>query len=155
MTAEPASFTLPLPHIEVPPARQRTPLRRIVTTEPPPQPTADPRRRQAWLAVRMMDLPFAAALRSLTAEQNSALMPRPLVIVDEDRFRSVLCCNERAYEHGVRPGHRLNAAIALCASLECLPRSLPQESTLLESLAHHCQRFTPIVVVEPPNELVL
>ncbi|HEY6641071.1 DNA polymerase Y family protein [Povalibacter sp.] len=155
MNAERAPFTLPLPHIELPEARRRVPLRRVVTTEPPPQPTTDPRRRQAWLAVRLMDLPFAAALRALTAEQRSTVTHRPLAVVDDDRFRSVLSCNEHAHRHGVRPGHRLNAAIALCAPLECLPRSLPQETQLLESLALHCQRYTPTVVIEPPNELVL
>lgn len=153
MSMRRASLTLPLPHLELPPPRHS--LRGVITSELPPQRTVDPRRRQAWLAVRLIDLPWVAAMQAMTSERRSGMTQRPVAIVDDDRFRSVLNCNAAAHAHGVRPGHRMNAAIALCAPLECLARSPPQETQLLESLALHCQRFTPTVIIEPPNELAL
>lgn len=146
------SLTLPLPHIE--PSEACAPLRRILTAEAS-RPSAELRRRQAWLAVRMTNLPLVAAMRSMTAGRQSTAMHHPLAIVDDDRFRTVLCCNDPAYAPGIRPGQRLNTAIALYARLDCLPRSRPEETRLLESLALHCQRFTPTVIIEPPNELLL
>ncbi|HEY6641527.1 DNA polymerase Y family protein [Povalibacter sp.] len=153
MKAVPTS--LPLPHIDLPQAT-RPPLRPVVVTQPPP-PASHPeaRKRHAWLAIHLTELPLAAALQVMKPEDRTSLLAQPLVLVDEDRFRSVLCCNDLAYAYGVRPGHRLNAAISLCAQVQCLPRAVAMEAQVLEAVAHHCQRFTPTVVIEPPNELVL
>ena len=147
-----ASLTLPLPHIE--PLEARAPPRRILTVEAA-RPDAGLRGRQAWLAVRMTNLPLIAAMRSLTAARQSTAKHHPLAVVDNDRFRTVRCCNDPAHALGIRPGQRLNTAIALYAQLDCLPRSRPEETRRLESLALHCQRFTPTVIIEPPNELLL
>ncbi|AMN46541.1 hypothetical protein ACG33_05400 [Steroidobacter denitrificans] len=152
MKAAPASLTLPLPHIE-PLEAGRAPLRRILTAGPSRSGTG-PRRRQAWLAVRMTNLPLAAVMRCMTAEASTA-QQRPLAILDDDRYRSVLCCNDLAHARGVRPGQRLNTAITLYAQLDCLARSRSAEVRLLESLALLCRRFTPMIVIEPPSELLL
>lgn len=157
MKAGRASPTLPLPHIEpldAEPLDARRPLLRHILTAEPSRP-GDLRRRSAWLAVRMTNLPLAAVMRSMSAEQQSTASHRPLAIVDDDRFRSVLCCNDLAHAHGVRPGQRLNSAIALYAQLDCPSRSRLAEARLLESLTLHCQRFTPMIVIEPPNELLM
>lgn len=147
--------TLPLPYVDTVDTRARAPHPVLVTDKPPPAQQPEARRRQAWLAIRLTQLPLTAALRAMSETERAAVIQRPLALVDEDRFRSVLCCNDLAHTHGIRPGHRLNAAIALCSQLHCLPRATALESEVLESLAHHCQRFTPTIVIEPPNELLL
>ena len=71
------------------------------------------------------------------------------------RQQNVLAGNEAAYAAGVRPGQSLNAAIAFAAQLEVLPRDAVKECARLAHLAAWCQRFTPLVSLEPGNELLL
>jgi protein ImuB len=83
------------------------------------------------------------------------LLQQPLVVLDQDRQRRVLSANHMALASGVRPGHTLNAALALCAQLQLLPRDVHAEKKLLAGLAAWAQRYTPLVSVEAPNELLL
>jgi protein ImuB len=76
-------------------------------------------------------------------------------VVDSDRRATLLACNAIAQARGVRPGHSLNASIALCPAIQILPRDLNSEAALLDVLATRCERYTSTVSVEPPNELLL
>jgi protein ImuB len=67
----------------------------------------------------------------------------------------VLAGNAAAYAAGVRPGQSLNAAIAFASQLEARPRNAAQEQERLARLAAWCQQFTPLVSLEPGNELLL
>lgn len=155
MKAHAKHLNLALPLVDdaqpIAPARRRL----IAPARPTPPVEPVPRARQAWLAIRLPEWSLHAALATLPADGRTRLNQAPLAVMDDDRFRSVLCCNDAAHRHGIRPGHRLNAAIALCATLECLSRNSPAERAHLEALACDCQRFTPLVAVEPPNELLL
>jgi protein ImuB len=85
-------------------------------------------------------------------KQRSAIV---IAIVDTDRQRRVLCCNTAALHAGIRPGHTFNAAIALCSHAQLYSRDLTAELELLEAIARSCQTYTPMVSIEPPNELLL
>jgi protein ImuB len=112
-------------------------------------------RKQTWLAVHFADWSLHAAMRAFASEQRANLMRQPLVVLDQDRQRRVLAANPAALAQGVRPGHTLNAALALCAQLQLLPRDTTAETRLLAELAEWAQRYTPLVSMEAPNELLL
>ena len=144
--------TLPLPLLQPP-----SPAALRIVSRPPPATPAQPetRARQAWLAIRLPVWPLYAALRRMTPNQQEALLRHPVALMQDDRQRSVLCCDPLAFKRGIRPGHSLNAAIALCAELKLLTRDEPAEQRLLNELALECQAYTPTVVVHAPNELLL
>ncbi len=78
------------------------------------------------------------------------------VIDPQSRQQFVLACNEKACAAGVRAGHSLNAAIALEPDLQARARDAARERARLVQLAAWCQRqFTPLVSLEPPDELLL
>jgi protein ImuB len=115
----------------------------------PPDAHAQPRKGQLWIAIHLSRL----ALDCLRLPEIDA---RPLAIVDaSDRMQTVLACNPVASSAGVRAGQPLNAALALESSLETRPRDALGEQTLLEQIAAWCHRFTPVVSLEPPDELLL
>ena len=89
------------------------------------------------------------------ARRGGVLTQKPLAVVDEDRRGTLIACNAIAHARGVRVGHSLNAAIALCAEMQFLPRQPTAETELLEQLASDCEKYTSFVSVEPPNELLL
>jgi protein ImuB len=112
-------------------------------------------RKQTWLALHFSDWSMHAVLRTLSHEQRAVLTQKPVAIVDQDRQRRVLTANHVALARGVRVGHTLNAALALCSQLQLLPRDIAAEHKLLLELAAWAQRYTPLVSMESPNELLL
>lgn len=142
MTAVAHMLPQPLAAPVVPPVGgQETPARKM--------------RKQAWLALHFADWPLHAVLSTLAAEQCVQLAVQPVVVLDADRQRHVLVANAMAQRHGIRAGHTLNAAMALCAELKSLPRNARAETELLMRLAAWAQRYTPVVSIEAPNELLL
>ncbi len=131
----------------------------IAPAQPPPSGpqlrSAPGARKAAWLALHFVDWPLLAVLSGMTLEQRLALESRPFAIIDDDRKRRVLVCNQPARTSGLCPGHSLNAAIALCSRLEVAARDPTREAALLEAAARSCQRYTSTVSIEPPNELLL
>lgn len=113
------------------------------------------RRRTIWLAVHLPDWPLHAALSALTTEARARLEAQPVVIVDDDRRGTIVTCNAEAISLGIRPGHSLNACIALCADTHFLPRHHVRERLLLDEIALLAQRYTSSVSLQPPNELLL
>lgn len=146
------SLPLELPLHDAPSISDRASTLQSVPSAPQAPPRAK-RRRAVWLAVHLNHWPLYAAL----ASQSSAAghLARPIAVVDCDRRASVLAVSDAAARCGVRPGHSLNAAIALCAHLQFLPRAAAREVQLLEALAERCEQFTGTVSLQPPNELLL
>lgn len=150
-------FALPLPFADPAPRITRVPVLRTVQTPaaPPPQPDTQARRRAVWLAVHLQGWPIHTALSALTDPARSVLIEQPLAVVNGDRHSTVAACNERAATFGIRAGHSLNAAIALCADTQFLPRDENREVDLLQQVASHCEQYTSLISVQPPNEVLL
>lgn len=146
---------LPLPLPEVPSIqRQDRSLGPLKPSEAPPSARRSKRPR-VWVALHFPSWPLHAALSRLPELEREALAGEPCATVDDDRRRRVLACNEVAQKHGVRPGHALNAAVALCPQMHFLPRDRVQEAQLLTQMARLFQAYTPVVSSEPPDELLL
>lgn len=128
----------------------------VVTTRPPPAaPQLHVRRKAVWLALRFPAWPLVAVLAGASEQQRAVFQAQPFAVIDQDRKRRVLVCNEHARSCGLRPGHALNAAIALCGDLQVAERNMQREAELLETAARSCQRYTSTVSIEPPNQLLL
>jgi protein ImuB len=103
---------------------------------------------QLWIAVCLPNLAFDALRCSVGNE--------PAVVVEaQDGQIHVVAANGQARDFGIAPGCKLNAALALAASLKVLERSPRTERAHLESLAASAQTLTPIVSIEPPETLLL
>lgn len=149
------SLPLPFPESTLP-ARPR-PL--LLAVEAPaavrritPTPT---RRRAVWLALHLQGWPLHASLSTLGEAERSTLASRALAVVDADRRGTIAACNDFAEQQGIRPGHSLNAAIALCADTKFLIRDMKRESDLLQQTADLAYQYTSSVHLQPPNELLL
>jgi protein ImuB len=119
--------------------------------EPPPEAQLSrTSARRLWLAI---DLPRLA----LEAVQDFPTSQGSMAVIDpQSRQQIVLACNETARAAGVRAGQSLNAAIALEPQLQTRARDAASERARLVQLAAWCQRqFTPLVSLEPPDELLL
>jgi protein ImuB len=146
-TIQPAPVPVPVP-VRVP-----TPIE--VPSRPSPAIAASPRRAQAWLALHFAELSLAAAYHAAPSEQRTALDTSPWAVVDQDRLKHVVACNQLAWNCGVRQGHRMNAAIALCASLTLVAREVTAETQLLEAITSSCLKYTSAVSLQSPNEVLL
>jgi protein ImuB len=146
-------FEAPARKLALTPVPAPAPIER--PANPSPTALASPRRSQAWLALHFADLPLAAAYHSAPAELRATLNTSPWAVVEQDRLKHVVNCNELAWKLGVRPGHRMNAAIALCASLTLIAREITAEKQLHERIATHCLKYSSAVSLQPPNEVLL
>lgn len=113
------------------------------------------RRAQAWLALHFGQWPLYVSLSSFTAQQRQNMQSQPIAVLGADRQRRVLACNAAAVRQGIRPGHTLNAAIALCTELRLLERDPVRETELLKRMASWAHRYTPWVNIASENELLL
>jgi protein ImuB len=145
--ALPLPLATPTP-VDAPTLRPLLPL-------PAPSRPAIKKRRAVWLAIHLRGWQLHAALAGLDDNERALLSSKPLAVVEGDRRATLVACNALAHARGVRPGHSLNASIALCAETQFLSRNLESEASLLEGVATHCERYTSMVSIEPPNELLL
>ncbi len=102
-----------------------------------------------WLAIHLPELPLEVFD---TADRRE----RPAVVVEEQGGRMrIVTASSKARKQGVETGMELRAACALCRDLVIYPRDLRAEQCYLEQLAGRAGRFTPQVVLEPPQALLL
>jgi protein ImuB len=149
------ALPLQLPAPSSTPARTDTPaLRPVPTATRAPLPRSN-RRRTVWLGIHLHGWQLHATLMRLQRAEAEVLIQKPLAVVDEDRRGTLVACNAIAHARGVRVGHSLNAAIALCADMQFRPRQPAAETELLQQFATDCDKYTSVVSVEPPNELLL
>jgi len=102
-----------------------------------------------WLALFLPELPLQLA-------QRACKEPHPRVVVDGPATRPVvLCANPQAREMGVRHGMAVASARALVHDLTVLQRNETVEALSLQNLASWAYQFTPAVVVQPTEGLIL
>jgi protein ImuB len=108
---------------------------------------AQPRRRQLWLCVDFHRLPL---------EVFAVAAPMPMAVLEGEGGGLRICqCNEAATRDGLHAGMPLNAALALCPTLEIRERAPDREVSALERLAAWACQFTDLVSPEPPHRLLL
>ena len=151
----PVPVTVPVPTPAPTPTRIETPVLRPVPPAAPAPVSTSTRRRSVWLAIHLRGWQLHATLMQLALHERESLNRQPLAVVEDDRRGTLVACNALAHARGVRAGHSLNAAIALCAEMQFLPRQPASETELLRQIATECDRYTPFVSLEPPNELLL
>lgn len=77
------------------------------------------------------------------------------IIDGPPRQEKIHACTEAAAAFGVHPGQRLSAALALDGSLRLCARKPEAEQAALQRLAGWAQQFTPVVIVQAPDGLLL
>jgi len=104
--------------------------------------------KQLWLCLRLHTLALDIVHRSLPAVQCEG------AIAIHERQR-ILLANAAAQAAGIQDGMTTNAARALASEIVLLKREEHAEHKALDSLAQHCYRFTPTVVIKAPDCLLL
>jgi protein ImuB len=119
-----------------------------------PVPAARAAARHLWLAVHLPQLALECLLRSApVAASRSTPLPQ-VVVSGEGAQCEVVAVDAAALGLGIRKGHGLNAAYALCPLLEVVPRDLACEQQRLQTLARLATQYTPWVSLEPPDGLL-
>jgi protein ImuB len=94
--------------------------------------------------------------RDRTQTPSDAPDERPLAIVE--RVGSALrlaAVDARAAAGGCASGMALAAARAVCPSLRVVPAAPHEDAGLLDAVADWCDRYTPLVALDPPQGLLL
>jgi protein ImuB len=102
-----------------------------------------------WIALYLPDLPLQLA-------QRASPTPRPCVIADGPALRPLVhCANLAARERGVTQDMPVAAARALAGELLVLPREETSEAQALHNLGCWASQFTPGVVLQTGEGLLL
>ena len=106
-----------------------------------------------WLGLYLPTLPLEALPQE--SREVSAGDPLRAVFEEQQGVRRVLMASTAAHAAGVTAGQSVNAALSLCPTLSLEERDRESESRLLRRLAIWADRFTPYVVIEASNLLLL
>ena len=100
-----------------------------------------------WLSVYLPQLPLESlSLSKFKVEKASNDKTElPIGIIEDNQ---IICINQKAYQLGVRIGHSLTSAYAICDEIHLHERHLQQERQLLESLAILVYSFSPNLVID-------
>ena len=96
-----------------------------------------------WLGLYFPELPL-----EVFAPQDTPAVSQ--VVTERGRHaEQVLRCNAAAHANGVRPGLRLQSALALEAALQVYPRDRAREQAALQRLAYWALQFSSQISFEP------
>lgn len=139
MSASPlAAKSLPLPFA--------LPCQQDAHTRPFAQ---DTRPQRLWLALYLPQLALEAVQRD--QHENS-----PAIVSKESHGRFVVAAaNSAAQDHGIALGMPVNAAWALCPSLQVAMCEPALETRCLQQLAQRLYRYSSVISVQPPNYLLV
>ena len=101
-----------------------------------------------WACLHFPDFSLQLLLRG-------APSPGPVIISTGGNRPTVLSCNPQARSHGIAPGMKVSAAIALAPDLVEHPRDATAERHALERTAAWAGQFTSMVSLAPPDALLL
>jgi protein ImuB len=113
---------------------------------------------ELWLAIHLPHYVLESLRRRTLAAQPVAGHDPGIatVVVDMEGGGKVVCAGDAAaIVAGVTRGMALNSALALLPGLHVLARDAQAERALLEAVATRAIGFTPRVVLEPPDAVLL
>ena len=92
---------------------------------------------------------------SLQLLQRAAISTAPVIVSTGGNRPAVLSCNAQARNHGIAPGMKVSAAIALAPDLTERHRDATGERHALERIAGWAGQFSSMVSLSPPDALLL
>ncbi|NVJ59947.1 MAG: DNA polymerase Y family protein [Gammaproteobacteria bacterium] len=98
-----------------------------------------------WLCVRFALLPLESFWITDNESQAIAICER----------NSVVCCNQQAYEFGVRAGQTVSTAYAITGDLKVIERRVEQEVEVLKTMALQVYPFSPVLSLWQPDKLLV
>ncbi len=113
---------------------------------------------ELWLAVHLPHYVLESLRRpGVRGDEAAARAGRvATVVVDNERQGKVVCaCDAAAAAAGIAPGMAINSALALAPAVHVRAREAHRERALLEAVAVAMSGFTPRVVLERPDEVLL
>jgi protein ImuB len=99
-----------------------------------------------WIAIHLPQLPLEIFLRGAPA-------PEPFAVADSRGF--ILACDRKAAARGIAPGMAAPAALALAGRLVVCARDPAAETEAVLGIAAWAGQFTPTVVVNLPDGVLL
>ncbi len=133
------------------------PGRRILALALPHLSTDRIRRQKAGKSWR-----FAAPREAIRGKAGSTFppaiadVPAPLAVIAKVRSAlRLVALDEQAEALGLRRGQTLTDARAMILTLEAVDADEDADRALLEHIADWAERYTPLVALSPPNELLL
>lgn len=114
-----------------------------------------------WLSNPAADLEIRREnrrLRSLASSPECSASSRIVLIVADERARRIVrACCDRARSHGVRPGMTFSQAAALVprVSLHVVQHDPDRDARALRALAIWAHRYSPTVMPDPPDGLLI
>jgi protein ImuB len=98
----------------------------------------------------------ASAARKSSDASSNAISALPLVVVAKvDNALRLSAVDRKATSLGLAAGMPLANARAMLPDLEVVAADEPADRKLLERIADWCERFTPLVALDPPRALLL
>ncbi len=100
-----------------------------------------------WLCIRFALLP----LESLWLGEFP-IADKAFAISEKQR---IVCCNQMAYQRGVREGQSVSTGYALLDELTVMERNHEQERQQLNQMALQAYPFSPVLALWPPDRLMM
>ncbi|WP_020187902.1 DNA polymerase Y family protein [Methylopila sp. 73B] len=108
------------------------------------------------MAVALPNLPVERVRRRERAVGSDAPDDRPLVIVErQGAALRIVALDAAAEAAGARPGLPLTEARAIRPDLRVVSADAAADRALLTAVADWCDRYTPLVALDPPHGLLL
>ena len=105
---------------------------------------------------RFVSIWFKYLLTDREAIRQKSLRELPVAIIEPDHGRMlVMAMNANAENCGVRPGMTAADARVIAPGIQLFEAKPGRNVKLLKGLAEWCLRYTPLVMVDPPDGLLL
>jgi len=109
-----------------------------------------------YLALWLPFLPTDRLKRPISRQPDAGSPEQPVVLVGrEHNALKLVDCDPRAIALGLTRGLTLADARARIPALLALPAQPEADCAFLDRLAAYCDRFTPLVALDPPHGLML
>lgn len=105
---------------------------------------------------RFVSIWFRYLLTDWKAIRQPSLKEQPIAFTEQDHGRSlVMAINPQAEQYGVKYGMAAADARVIAPGIALFDSKAGQNIKLLKGLAEWCLRYTPLVMVDPPDGLLL